>query len=132
MKHPSLRLVGGPIVALLVLTAPTSVGAEGVSSSDRFKLWNACEPISLVVEHLNDNAVKIGLTREAITTAVRSRLRAARLYSSESKTYLYVHVNTLSGTRLASYSVNLEFKKRLLDPKLNGQEGYATTWDRKL
>ena len=129
MKHPSLRLVKGPIVALLVLAAPTSVGAEGVSSSDRFQLWNACKPIDLVVEHLNDAAVKISLTREAITTAVRSRLRAARLYSSKTAPFLYVSV-TLVRTRTTSSSISLKFNKWLPDPKLNGQVGSATTWNR--
>ncbi len=72
MEHPSLRFVRGPVVALLVLTATTPVGAEDVSSMDRFQLWYACEPISLVVEYLPDHAAEMGLTREAITTTVRS------------------------------------------------------------
>ena len=128
MKPPSLRLVGGPIVALLVLTATTPVGAEDVSSRDRFRLWNACEPISLLVEDLHDYAVKRGLTREAITTTVRSRLRAARLYDSESRPFLYVSVHTHTGTRSTAFIAELRFIKWLPDPKLNGLEGAAITW----
>ena len=141
MKHPFLRFVRGPMVALLVLTATTPVGAEESEDFgrfmrdeiDRFKLWNACEPIYLAVEDLDDDDAKRGLTREAITTTVRSRLRAARLYSSEyapSQPYLYANVNTLSGeSRVMAYSTALEFKKSLPDPKLNGLEGHATTWE---
>ena len=131
MKHP--RLAGGPIVVLLVLAAPTSIGAEESEYDrfrDRFQLWNACQPMDLVIESLDDDDVKMGLTHEAITTAVRSRLRAARLYRSESRTYLYVNVNVLSGeTRVRAFSVSVEFKKWLLDPQLDGQGGLVSTWD---
>lgn len=132
MKHP--RLAGGPIVVLLVLAAPTSIGAEESEYDrfrDRFQLWNACQPMNLVIESLDDDDVKMGLTHEAITTAVRSRLRAARLYHSESRgTYLYVNVNVLSGeTRARAFSVSVEFKKWLLDPQLDGRGGFVTTWD---
>lgn len=117
---------------------------------DRFQLWYACEPIYLIVESLPDHAAEWGLTREAITTAVRSRLRAARLYSrssrrsvpyrpgsivhvSDSRALLYVHVNSLSEGE--AFSVDVEFKKRLSDwsrlpdPARSGEAGRATTWD---
>ena len=144
MKHPSLRFVRGPVVALLVLVATTPVGAEDVSSMDRFQLWYACEPIFLAVEYLPDHAAEMGLTRETITTTVRSRLRAARLYSrrpdrsvpyrpgsriyvSAPRPRLSVHVNTLSEGR--AFNVDLRFTKWLSDPELNGETGRATTWD---
>ena len=46
-----------------------------------FKLWNECRPIAFGV-HLQgeDKAEEIGLTKEAIETAVRSRLRGARIF----------------------------------------------------
>ena len=130
MKHPSLRLVGGPIVALLVLTATTPIGVEDVSSMDRFELWNVCQPIDLLVEHLGDDAVKMGLTREAIATTVRSRLRATRLYrrSSRPYPYLYVKVDTLSGGGGTAVNVSLEFTKQVLD-RISGHHGAASTWD---
>ena len=160
MKHPSLRFVRGPIVALLVLTATTPVGAEESEDCersiedkiDRFELWHACEPIYLIVGSLPDHAAEWGLTREAITATVRSRLRAARLYSrtpsrsfphrpgsmvhlSAFRAWLYVHVNTLSEGR--AFNVSLEFKKRLpdrlpgrlRDPARSGEAGRATTWN---
>lgn len=130
MKHPSLRLVGGPVVALIMLTATAPVGAEDVSSMDRVELWNACEPIDLLVEHLGDDAVKMGLTREAIATAARSRLRAARLYRGSSRPYpyLYVKINTQSGPGGTAVDVSLQFTKQVLD-RISGHHGAASTWE---
>ena len=130
MAHRSLlRLVGGVVAALLVSVTPISAQSIVEQRVDRFKLWNACEPIYLGVEYLGDEAIKMGLTREAITTTVRSRLRAARLriYRGRDPYLLYVNVTTLS--RGTAFSVRLEFKKRLPDPELNGKKGFATTWN---
>ena len=133
MKHPSLRLVGGPIVALLVLTAATPVGAEEredfrrsiQDGIDRFQLWNACEPIYLLVESPSDDDVKLGLTHEGITTTVRSRLRAARLYrGSRRDPHLYVNVNRVG----VGFSVSLEFRKAFFD-RISDRAGSATTWN---
>ena len=66
-----------------MLTAAASASADVVSDYDRFQLWNECRPMSLVVEDLSDDATAIDLTEDAIKIAVRSRLRAARLYSED-------------------------------------------------
>ena len=74
-------------MALALLGVVTPIGAEesedfGRSIQDgidRFQLWNACGPINLLVESPSYDAGNMGLTREAIATTVRSRLRSARL-----------------------------------------------------
>ncbi len=77
--------------ALALTTAPAS--AEEVSDYDRFQLWQYCLPTDLVIEGLHKDAADIGLTKESITIAVRSRLRAARLYEADAPfTYVYVNV----------------------------------------
>lgn len=50
-------------------------------AGDFFKLWNECRPVAFGV-HLQseDEADKIGLTKEDIETLVRSRLRGARIF----------------------------------------------------
>ena len=113
----------GPVMAVLLFIG-TSVLAEEVSDLDRFQLWNDCRAMNLVVEGLNQDAAEIGLTREAIETAVRSRLRAARLYDADARSYLYVQVTVVGG----GYNVNVEYKKVVVDPA-SGQSHYATTWD---
>ena len=117
----------------LLLTTP-ALAVDEPTNMDRFQLWNHCRPVSLLVEGLHQEAEAIGLTRERIETTVRSRLRAARLYTPEvfSKddnrpevnAVLYVNINA---GRL-SYLISVEFWKWLNDPA-TGQSGRATTWD---
>ena len=117
--------------ALLVWCAVAGAmpkGAEDENSAriDRFKLWNECAPIRLVVEEVDRNEVAMGLTEEVIITTVRSRLRAARLYTGEnqvSEPYLYVNINTVK----SAFSISFSFEKALFDP-ISGQTNYATTW----
>ena len=81
------------LIAVASLFLAPSAGAEKVTKIDRFQLWNRCQPMSLHVATLSKDAAKIGLTKESITTAVRSRLRAARLYDAKAATILRVRVN---------------------------------------
>ena len=63
---------------------------------ERFQLYTACAPVRILVESLPSAAADIDLTRENITTTVRSRLRGARIYISEQQTpYLYVNINVV-------------------------------------
>ena len=50
------------LVVLLVLLG-TPAAAQEVSDLDRFNLYNACAPMRLVVEELNDDAAAIGAHR---------------------------------------------------------------------
>ena len=67
-----------PLVALL---ATMAVGPDAASGWERFNLFNACRPMRLVIQDLDDDATEIGLTREMLKAAAESRLRAARLYT---------------------------------------------------
>ncbi len=140
MAHRFLpRFVGGVVVALLV--AATTIYADDIldrlhNNIDRFELWNACQPILLIVEPIHDDAVQIGLTYEAISTMVRSRLRAARLYrdlnvpfSDDGRLipYLYVNVGAIGDARAIGIHVRFAFKKHVSDP-ISGKDGIATTW----
>ena len=113
-----------PALLLALLRAATPIDAEEVSSLDLFKLRNDCKPIYLAVEEVDEDSAGMGLTRDSITTTVRSRLRAARLYDSEIGSYLYVRVGTVG----RAFTVILEFKKLLFDP-ISGRENAAATWD---
>ncbi len=73
------RLISLAAVLAFVLAAPSGA-AEKVTDRDRFQLWNDCRTMGLEVEDLGKDATEIGLTKEAVTVSVRSRLRAARLY----------------------------------------------------
>ncbi len=132
MKH----LVVLPFLAMLFLAVParteTVTGLERFAlwpSSERFALWNDCRPIRLVVQDLGDDAADIGLKWEAISVAVRSRLRAARLYTAEMgwppQSQLYINVNIVG----AAFDITVEYNKWLTD-SISGEQGFAATWSK--
>ena len=110
------------------MLASTSIQAQDIQlleSIARFELYTACAPVGLVIEGLHSDATDIGLTRNAITTTVRSRLRGARIYSPKTinAISLYINVNVVR----RAFSSSLEFRKFLLDPE-HDTSGTATTW----
>ena len=138
MKHHSIfTTVKMPLYALataILLGGATPINAEDVMDSSskallgRFELGNVCKPINLLVEAIDSNEEAMGLTRKAIITTVRSRLRAARLYKSGREPYryyLYVNVNTLD----PAFTIKVQFNKMFTDP-ISGVENSAITWDK--
>ncbi|MDE0176817.1 MAG: hypothetical protein OYH76_24440 [Defluviicoccus sp.] len=121
MRRPILPTVA---VALALVLAVPAGAAEKVTERDRFRLWNDCRPMELVVEDLSKDAAAIGLTTEAITVAVRSRLRAARLYlSNDGLPFFSVSVNV----GRAAVSIQVGYLKLLLD-SASGEVSGAVTW----
>jgi len=111
-----------PFIVMLILAVP--VQAETVTDFDRFKLWNDCRPMRLVVENLYEDETDIGLTEDVITAAVRSRLRAARLYTAEElRPYLYINVNVVN----AAFHDSVEYNKWVKD-EASGLKRRTTTW----
>ena len=113
------------------MLATTSVQAQDSRAElereiSRFQLYTACSPVYLLVEGLPPDAAEIGLTEDAISTTIRSRLRAARIYTAEMEGLrLYVNVNVVG----PAFSYGLELDRVLLDSE-HGTRGLATTWDR--
>ena len=115
-----------PIVALAFVLAAPSGAAEKVSQADRFRLWNDCRTMGLAVEDLPKSATEIGLTKEAVTVAVRSRLRAARLYRADDGVpFLPVTLNVVG----SAFSISVEYLKWVKD-RASGISSGATTWAR--
>ena len=103
------------VLAAALLLTVASASADEVSDYERFQLWNECRPMRLSVERLPKDAATIDLTTGAIEITVRSRLRAARLYSNDGPddagTYLYVNVNVVN----PAYGINVEYRKFVKD-----------------
>ena len=120
-----------PLALLLVLIPTPGLAQDPEARMDTFALFTGCSEIRLVVEQLPEDARDLGLTRETLERAARSRLRSARIYhdgpASVSYPYLYINVNVVS----PAHNVLVEFEKRLVDPT-SGHFGFATTWDRGL
>ena len=113
------------LVIFFVPLLSTTVQAQ--TDLDFMKLWNACQPIFLVVEDTTKGSKNIGLTEQRIQTMAESRLRAARIYHKDSGTALYINVHYLEGNA-GAFSLRLEFQQpvRLLR---YGKTMIATTWD---
>ena len=113
-------------VMALCSVRPASGHASESVEFEQFHLFNACQPMGLAVEGLNDDARDIRLTEERLRVAADSRLRAARLYTSDALradyAYLYVNVN-VSGP---AFSIRLAYNKIARD--MFGRTGWATTW----
>lgn len=124
MRSKILRFV----FAILVVggTPSAATAQEKVSRSDKFRLWNDCAEVWLLVEGLREKADEIGLTKDAIEISARSRLRGARIYRKDASHsyYLYVNVNVVG----RAFSVNVEYGKRFYDAE-SGIFGRAVTWD---
>lgn len=125
-------------------TAPKTISAAEVQrlrglqaqtfAEEAFKLWNDCQPIAFSV-HLQgkSEASKIGLTKEAIETAVRSRLRGARIFRNnpdlrsqsltlERNGFLQVSVTLTT----ASLGMSMRFEKVMRD-EASGYVGWTPT-----
>ena len=104
-----------PTVALALALSTPADATEKVTEHDHFELWNNCLPTRLLVEDLHKGAAAIGLTKEDITVAARSRLRAARLYSADRKktvgSFLLAQVSVVG----AAFSSELLYFKRVVD-----------------
>ena len=117
-------LGGFGLLALAMSVAPT----QGVTDFDRFRLFNNCEPMGLVVAVPDDDedVKKFGLAEERVQFAVESRLRGARLFSSDlGSSALEVDVSVAGG----AFKISMFYNKLLLD-SVSGENNFAATWIR--
>lgn len=115
------------LAAVLVAIFPGQATAQ--DDNERFRLFNECEPMRLLVEDLSDDSAKIDLTRERVQTMAERRLRAARLYDADAIPYLYVNVgvSVRNSRRNGAFNVYISYRKLLLDVA-SGESGLAQTW----
>ena len=94
---------------------------------ERFKLFNHCQPVYLLIDDLSPEAEDISLNKEDIQNAVESRLRSAGLYLDEidlDKSYLFVKIYVFKISAVLIF----EFNKEVVD-KASGVKTNAPTWD---
>lgn len=125
------------IIALAAIApevwAETENHSRTKGSIEEFRIYTKCLGVILVVEHLSEDAEKIGLGREEIIAAVESRLRAAGLYQSgyfgfpEGSVVFFPHLYVNVNVKGNAYSVLVELKKWVNEP-LSGQLNFAQTW----
>ena len=109
---------------LMLLTGciGSSANAE-ISSYDKFRLWNECSGVDLLIEHLSEDELSIGLSEESIESTIRSRLRSARIFNEDHYDYIYVQIGVLD----SAWTVNMELRKIVRD--MSSEEmNSAQTW----
>ena len=112
------------LIAATLLLAAAPALADNVTELDRFRLWDECRPTQLGVEDLVADEAEIGLTKDAIEVAVRSKLRAARLYAEGGISALYVRVAVVG----EAYNISIQYWKYVAD-QATGTIRRATTWE---
>ena len=96
-----------PIALALILFCSTADGQQAANPADRFKLYNLCAPIGMVVETLPGDALGRGLTEAQLEKLIASRLQAVDLYAADAPTFLHVAVSR--------YAVQLGYMKPVID-----------------
>ena len=66
---------------------------------ERFELYNACNPVGLLIEALPADVKDLGLTEGALHEAAASRLRAQDLYVDHHSVRIPLKVNTQSDSK---------------------------------
>lgn len=121
-------------LSLLALLVPAATAQ--IDLLDRFKLYNACRPMEVLVEDFPNEARGLGLTRQGFEVAAESRLRAARLYSEDRNenggAYLYLMTTVVS----RAFTVEVHYKKVVTDdfqiavPASTWRDGFIGTYGR--
>ena len=119
----NLARVIKPALVVSPLLFVGSTMAEEVTKIDRFQLWNDCQPVKLEIDYQSawDQS-----RAEKVTTAVRSKLRAARIYDTDSPISLYIRDYTVG---LTTSGVSFQYEKKLTDPA-SGESAWMITWSR--
>ena len=135
MKHRHLRLVGS-VAAALLAAAPSQADTEAEEARMRFAYWTGCSPLKLFVSvsvPSGESARRMGLTEAVVATAVRSRLRAARLYTDADNVeapllvaQVVVYLSEDQQITGGAHHVRLSLYKHVYD-SLSGLSGYAET-----
>ena len=99
------RLMGrhvAPLLCLMVFVVTAPAQLLGQSVQERFQLLTYCAPVGLYVDVQIDNNDRISLSEEAVTRAVRSRLKGARVYTDTiGEEWLSVWIQVSAGAFIA-------------------------------
>ncbi|MDE0718671.1 MAG: hypothetical protein OXH64_12130 [Rhodospirillaceae bacterium] len=119
------RLILPTVVLALVLAAPDDAAGK-VTEFDRFQLWTGCAPVAEIIDDIDGAVGRLTLDERDIATAVRSRLRGARIFD-DGGLWLVVNV-TVSGP---AFSVDVELLRSVeVRPKgTKALSGLAATWE---
>lgn len=111
------------LLIVLVLFLPLTAHAQTMTKADRFKLWNDCRKIRVVVERLHEQASRKGLDRQELRSALRKYLHGKNLYDATATTFLYVRI----GMTKSAFNLDIDYFKPVRDT-ITGIKRNAKTW----
>ena len=131
MRHGPAAILIGALLAPVSATAqyspnnpfPLAVAKQSIEDYELFWLWNGCQPITIDVR-VSLGESNLDITEVGVTTLVRSRLRAARLYIDRG------HAPALrvgAGFTEKAQAINVEFVKYAVDPAADAG-AWTVTW----
>lgn len=138
MKHLAL-IAALAVLPGLVAAQKGSAPAGLARETERFELWTGCRPLRFSFSMSNENDLMIGSTAEHAESLVRSRLRAARIYSDwtapPKRDWADIEMSAVPpmllvrghATSKGWGAVYLDLSKPLTDPA-SGVTRFATTW----
>ena len=127
MKGCQMRIFIISLLLVLLAAISRAEAPDHLDVWDQFQLWTGCQPVVLDVILKKNYTPDIDLTEEEILTAVRSRLRSAKVYNEDGYyPSLFVGVNVYG----PAFSININLSKFLVDREFSGITGGAVSWQR--
>ena len=114
------------VLSLVAVAAPAQIPRMPKSTReiDRFKLYDECRPIGLMVFAIGDTQ---GVTKDRLQVAAESRLRAAGLYSETVAPSVNSALSLSVEASGRVFSVSVRFRKLVSD--VYGLSWGAPTWE---
>lgn len=122
-------ILGRFLVALSLVAVAASAQSPTLAlsdrSSDRFRLYDECQPMVLLIT-APDKAKESGITEARLQVAAESRLRAAGLYGGRSEHHFEPVLHLLVHVQKLTFVVEVRYMKPVTDQY--GLSQIATTW----
>lgn len=101
-------------------------GNEQEFITEEWRLLKGIDKLSIIIEYLDEDAIKIGLTEGRLRTVTELRLRkeGIKITEGSSTPWLYVNINVIRG----AYNIDLKIFDSVIIPRLQNVSIYASIW----
>ena len=90
---------------------------------------NEIKGVRIIIENLDEDAAKCGITEDQLDASVRIPLSTSRINTLQSSSfltpYLYVNANVISGNEACVASISVEFKRYVSEV-----QQFGTFWEK--
>ena len=134
-----LRVVGCALCVALFLSPPGASAAEEDSGAinalpeytvehfGQYRLYAACKPVKLIIDHASPAALQVGLTEQTARLTAEAFLRRALIAMVPEPQPAFMRTVVFFGDSKVGTEITVHFMKMLWDA-LSNQSGYSSTW----